>query len=220
MARVLFVFSSLFGANAELASLTESALGALGAEVRVRRVHEVALPGDVQPSAEGADIASADDLAWADGFVFSSPSHTGLLSASVKAFIDENHDAAIAGAYVNKTFTAMATSSFAHAGQERVVDALNAAAAAWGCILVPPSTTNETINRLDGNPYGLSFVLVHGRLPDVDVAKEVLAAHLTRFVAVTDAVAPLRAATPPAPASAGSSATPHTPPTAADVFGS
>ncbi|MFB8387591.1 flavodoxin family protein [Microbacterium sp. NPDC055910] len=212
MARILVVYSSLFGANAELAGLTDSALGALGAEVRVRHVREVALSRDVQPAAAEGDIASADDLAWADGFVVSSQAHTGLLSASIKAFIDENHDAAVAGAFVNKTFTAMATSNFAHAGQERVVDDLNAVGAAWGCILVPPSTANDTINKLDGNPYGLSFVLAHGKIPDVDTAKEVLAEHLGRFVAVTDAVAPLRAG-------AAAPAAGNRPPTAADALG-
>ena len=216
MARILFVFSSLFGANATLARLGESALRAAGAEVRVRRVREVALTQDVQPSAEGAELASADDLAWADGFVFSSPSHTGLLSASVKAFIDENHDAAVAGVHLNKTFTAMATSGFAHAGQERVVDDLNAVGAAWGCVLVPPSTASATMNKLDGNPYGLSFVLEHGRLPDEGVAAEVLGEHLTRFVVVTDAVSSLR--TPNDPPVVNERSAGHTPPTAADVF--
>jgi NAD(P)H dehydrogenase (quinone) len=97
---------------------------------------------------------------------------------------------------------------FAHAGQERVVDDLNAVGAAWGCVLVPPGTANTVINRLDGNPYGLSFVLEHGRIVDVDVATEVLGAHLGRFAAVTDAVATLRR---PAARLA--------PPTAAEVLG-
>lgn len=217
MARILVVYSSLFGANTELAGLVETAVKGAGAQVRLRRVREVALPDDVQPVAETAELADADDLAWADGFVVSSPAHTGLLSASIKAFVDENHDAAVAGAYLNKTFTAMATSNFAHAGQERVVDDLNAIGAAWGCILVPPSTANTTVNKLDGNPYGLSFVLEHGRLADSAIAAEVLGEHLTRFVTVTQALSGLR--------SGGDSASTSqlkqpktTPQTAADVF--
>lgn len=218
MARILVVYSSLFGANAELAGLTEAALSAAGAQVRLRRVREVALPQDVQPAAESADIASGDDLAWADGIVISSQSHTGLLSASIKAFIDENHDAAVAGDYLNKTFTAMATSNFAHAGQERVVDDLNAVGAAWGCVLVPPSTASAVINKLDGNPYGLSFVLAHGKIADTDVAAEVLAEHLGRFVSVTDALTGLRSPEQ-APTESQIAQPKGTPPTAADVFG-
>jgi multimeric flavodoxin WrbA len=96
MARILIVYSSLFGANTTLAGLAASALGATGAEVRVRRVREVALLDAVQPAVDGAKVASGDDLAWADGFVLSSQSHTGLVSASIKAFIDEHQDAAVA----------------------------------------------------------------------------------------------------------------------------
>lgn len=214
MANILIVFSSLFGANATLAEMTEKSLAAAGATVRARRVPEVVLPDEVSAEAGADALATADDLAWADGFVFTSQSHTGLLSASIKAFIDRNHDAAVAGDYLNKTFTAMATSAFAHAGQERVVDDLNAVGAAWGCILVPPSTASATMNKLDGNPYGLSFVLAHGKIPDPAVAVEVLDEHLTRFVAVTDAVAPLLGGTAaPSPKQPG-----HQPPRASDVF--
>ncbi|GAA4261798.1 flavodoxin family protein [Dactylosporangium darangshiense] len=214
MARILIVYSSLSGANAMLAGLAASALGATGAEVRVRRVPEVAFPGAVQPAADGVKAVSADDLAWADGFVLSSQSHTGLLSASIKAFIDAHHDAAVAGSYLNKTFTAMATSAFAHAGQERVVDELNAVGAAWGCILVPPSVASARLNVLNGNPYGLSFVLEQGRIPDTDAAREVLDAHLHRFAAITDAMVALSAAS----AVGGESALNRRIPTAAEVF--
>ncbi|WP_424465857.1 flavodoxin family protein [Pseudoclavibacter helvolus] len=211
MARILVLFSSLFGANAQLAGLASEALSAAGAEVRMRRVAEVALPGDVQTAAEGAAVADTADLEWADGFVFSSPAHTGLLSASMKAFIDQHHDAAVAGRFLDTTFTAMATSGFAHAGQERVVDDLNAAAAAWGCVIVPPSTANPVINKLNGNPYGLSFVLEHGKLADAALAEEAISAHLARFAAVTAAIAAGRA---PSPASSIR----KPPPTAAEVF--
>lgn len=209
MARILIVYSSLFGANAALAALAASALADAGAEVRVRRVREVALAQDVQPQAEADELVSGADLDWADGFVFGSPSHTGLLSASMKAFIDEHHDAAVAGRHLDKTFTAMATSGFAHAGQERVVDDLNAVGAAWGCILVPPSTADATLNALDGNPYGLSFVLSHGALAAGDTAVQVLSRHLARFVRITDAVRPAAPAAGPA----------HTVPTIAEVLG-
>ena len=110
----------------------------------------------------------------------------------MKAFIDANHEAAVNGKYLNKTFTGMATSGFAHAGQERVVDDLNAVAAAWGCLVVTPSTANPDLNRLNGNPFGLSFVLQHGKIADVDVVTQVLKIHFKRFVAVTEALTSLK----------------------------
>lgn len=192
MVRVLVVHSSLFGANARLAGLVQEALEESGAQVRSRGVRQVVLASAQVEPAAAIPLASADDLEWAEGFVFTSPSHTGLPSAAIKAFVDENHDAAVRGAYVDKTFTAMATSGFAHAGQERVVDDLNAVAAAWGCVLVPPSTAFDRINALNGNPFGLSFVLSHGEIVDVESASTVLRLHLGRFVSVTSALARAR----------------------------
>lgn len=198
MPKVLIVVSSLFGANARLAELTGDVLERLGAEVRLRRVPEVVFADHVQPSAKTESLASAEDLAWADGFVMGSPSHTGLLSASMKAFIDTHHDAAVAGDYLNKTFVAMATSGFAHAGQEGVVGNLNAAAAAWGCLVVPPSTADSTINALGGNPYGLSFVLERGKVSSPESVVWLLEAYFARFIAVTKATATLRSSQTPA----------------------
>jgi NAD(P)H dehydrogenase (quinone) len=214
MAKILVVFSSFHGANVELAGAVESVLHGLGAQVRTRSVREVLLRENQKTAERAFARVTADDLAWADGFVVSSPSHTGLPSASIKAFIDEHHAQAIAGAYANKTFTAMATSEFAHGGQELVVGFLNAAAAAWGCVLVPPSTAYPEINKANGNPYGLSFVLVNGRVADAKATESVLRAHLARFVAITDALASLRMGRPP-----DHGTETRTPLRAADVFG-
>ncbi|WP_273729415.1 flavodoxin family protein [Brucella gallinifaecis] len=188
MARILIAISSNFGANLVLARLLSPVLEGFGANVRIRRVEVHA------PSAELSELeyASGIDLEWADGFVFSSPSHTGLMSSAMKAFIDANHEAAVNGNYLNKTFAGMATSGFAHAGQERVVDDLNTVAAAWGCLVVTPSTANPDLNRLNGNPFGLSFVLQHGKIADVEVVTQVLKIHFKRFVAVTKALTSLR----------------------------
>lgn len=187
MVNILIAISSNFGANLTLATILENVLHGLGATTRIRRVET----NPSNPELAAVDHATAEDLEWADGFVFSSPSHTGLLTAAMKTFIDTHHDAAVAGKYLNKTFTAMATSGFAHAGQERVVDNLNAIASAWGCILVTPSTANADLNRLNGNPFGLSFVLQHGKISDIETTEEVMKVHFKRFVRITKAIAPL-----------------------------
>lgn len=220
MSKILLAFSSLFGANAQLAEVTESVLTGFGAEVRVRHVPELVFAGIMRPEVKSYEAATGEDLAWAEGIILGSPSHTGLLSASMKAFIDLNHEAAVAGDYLNKTFVAMATSGFMHAGQEGVVANLNSVAAAWGCLVVPPSTANDTINRMNGNPYGLSFVLEHGKIPDPEATKQVLETYFKRFVAVTSATAQLR----PIPSVAAHLAETQkqaagSPPTIAGVFG-
>lgn len=212
--RILIVFSSLFGANAELARLIEQTVTRAGAQGRTRGVPQLVLADRQVPQAQ-APSATSEDLDWADGLIFSSPSHTGMPSAAIKAFIDEHHEAAVKGKYVNKTFTAMSTSGYAHAGQERVVNDLNAAAAAWGCIIVPPSTANARINQLDGNPYGLSFVLTDGKLPDTETIRTLLQTHLERFVMITQSVSGMPHAAHHASATAPSASRAN----ATDVFG-
>lgn len=210
MSKILVVFSSLFGANASLADDVARILEEAGAEVRVRGVKQIVLAEAQKADAKASPEATAADLKWADSYVLTSPAHTGMLSAAMKAFVDENHDEIDAGTFLNKAFTGMSTGAYAHAGQERVVDELNAIGSAWGCILVPPSTAFADLNASDGNPYGLSFVLDHGKLPEGPAVADALQVHLRRFVAVTEALAPLREA---APAAASG------PATAAEVFG-
>lgn len=192
MARILVVFSSLFGANAELAGLIRPVLARLGAEHRLRGVAQHVLPAQMVSQAKSAVAATGSDLEWADGFIFTSQIHTGMISASMKALIDEHHDAAETGAFLDKTFTAMATGAYDHAGHEHVVDQLNTAAAVWGCVLVPPSGADAAINHQNGNPWGLSFGLRHGRIADRESASAVLQAHLRRFAAVTEVMAAAR----------------------------
>lgn len=191
MVKVLVVYSSLFGANVDLAKKSAAKLQRHGAEVRVRGVKQVVLADQQIPAARLYPDAEAADLEWADGFVFTSPAHTGLLSAAMKAFVDNNHEVAVSGQFLNKTFTAMCTAAFAHAGQERVVDELNAIGSTWGCVIVAPSTANAELNSGDGNPWGLSFGLSHGDLEESAAVEHCLDLHLGRFVAVTRCLLPL-----------------------------
>ena len=194
MSRILVVFSSLYGANAELAGMIRPALARSGAEVRLRGVAQHVLPGQMVARAKSAIAVAPADLEWADGFVLTSQVHSGMISASMKAFIDEQHDAAETGAFLDRTFTAMATGAYGHAGHEHVVDELNLAGAVWGCVLVPPSGADAALNHQNGNPWGLSFGLRHGRIADRQSAAAALQAHLRRFAAVTEVMTDGRAA--------------------------
>lgn len=190
MTQILVLFSSIYGANAALAEAAGGALESAGADVRVRGVPQLVLGKYEVDAAKAHPKATADDLAWAEGFVFTSPAHTGAMAASLKAFVDDNHDAAIAGQFLNTTFTAMATAELPHSGQEVVVNQLNGLGAAWGCVLVPPSTANSELNALDGNAFGISFTLDNGKLPEG--IQGALNDHLQRFVQVTEALASVR----------------------------
>ena len=188
--KVLVVFSSIFGANAALAEQCQAVLEEAGADVRVRGVPQLVLGQYEVASAKAHPKASAEDLEWADGYLLTSPVHTGALSASIKAFVDSEHDGAIAGKYQDKTFTSMATGELPHSGQESVVKQLNSIGDAWGCVVVAPSTANPELNNSDGNAFGLSFTLVKGKLPEG--IEPALSQHLNRFVKITEAVAAAR----------------------------
>ena len=188
--KVLVVFSSIFGANAALAEQCQAALEEAGADVRVRGVPQLVLGEYEVESAKAHPKATTEDLEWADGYILTSPAHTGAMSASIKAFVDSEHDGALAGKYEDKTFTAMATAELPHSGQEAVVKQLNSLGSAWGCVIVPPSTANPSLNASDGNAFGLSFTLEKGKLPEG--IKPVLSQHLDRFVKLTYALAAAR----------------------------
>lgn len=188
--KILVVYSGLFGANADLANRIEATLTPMDTQVRVRGVKQIVLADHQKESAAKHPIATAKDLLWADGFIFTSPAHTGSLSAAMKAFVDDNHDDAVAGKYLNKTFTAMSTSGFTHGGQERVVNELNAIAGVWGCLVVTPSTANATLNGSDGDPWGLSFQIDEASVPNNAHVTQVLEIHLRRFVQVTECLLP------------------------------
>lgn len=185
--KILVVFSSIFGANAALAEQCQEVLEEAGASVRVRGVPQLVLGSHEVESAKAHPKATTEDLEWADGYILTSPAHTGAMSASIKAFVDSQHDGAIAGKWEDKAFTAMATAELPHSGQEAVVKQLNSLGAAWGCVIVPPSTANPELNSSDGNAFGLSFTLEKGKLPEG--IKLALSQHLNRFAKVTGVLA-------------------------------
>ena len=67
--RILIVFSSLFGANAELARLVEQTVTRAGAQGRTRGVPQLVLADRQVPQAQ-APSATSEDLDWADGLSF------------------------------------------------------------------------------------------------------------------------------------------------------
>ncbi len=190
MPKVLVVFSSIFGANAALASQVEEVLRDQGAEVRVRGVPQLVLAKYEVEAAKAYPKATQADLEWADGYVVTSPVHTASLSASLKAFVDGVHEGAVAGKYEDRTFTSMVTADLLHSGQEVVAKQLNNIGEAWGCLIVAPSTASASLNAEDGNAFGLSFTLEKGKLPEN--IGPVLEEHLARFVRLTGALAPGR----------------------------
>ncbi len=175
-ARIAVIHYSATGnVHALAASLAEGATEA-GAEVRLRRVAELAPESAIVGNSRWAthrdavaDLpeATLDDLEWADGFAFGTPTRFGLPSAQLKQFLDQTGPLWARGALADKVGTAFTAASTGHGGLEATILAINTVLYHWGSLVLPVGYTDPSDTL--GNPYGASWVSRKGAGPD-DVA--------------------------------------------------
>jgi NAD(P)H dehydrogenase (quinone) len=164
-ARIAIVFYSTYGTNHQVAVAAAEAARAAGAEVRLRRIAETA-PAEVVAGQEAwkaqldkvQDIpeVSHDDMEWANGYFFISPTRYGAVASQMRAFIDTLGGLWFAGKLANKTFTAATSAQNAHGGQESTILGLYTTAMHWGAVIVAPGFTDASVAEAGGNPYGFS----------------------------------------------------------------
>ena len=168
MTNVAVIYYSSTGNTHKLAvEAVESAVKA-GAEVRLRRVAELApaeaiaaKPGWAAHLAETSDVpeASLDDLEWADVLLFGTPARYGLPAAQLKQFIDTTGGLWHQGKLANKVVSSFTSSATTHGGQESTLLALNNTFYHWSAIIVPPGYADPIqFAPANGNPYGTSHV--------------------------------------------------------------
>lgn len=165
-ARIAIVFYSTYGTNHQVAVAAAEAARAAGAEVRLRRIAETA-PAEVVAGQEAwkaqldkvQDIpeVSHDDMEWANGYFFISPTRYGAVASQMRAFIDTLGGLWFAGKLANKTFTAATSAQNAHGGQESTILGLYTTAMHWGAVIVAPGFTDASVAEAGGNPYGFSI---------------------------------------------------------------
>lgn len=147
-----------------------------GAEVRLRRVGELAKPeaiaadpGWTAHREATGDIpeATVDDLLWADAVLFGTPTRYGSMAGQLKHFIDEDTAPAWReGRFADKVYGAFVSGISRHAGSESTLLSLYTVFASWGGIIVPPGFTDPIQFRL-GNPFGTSHAsTIAGNEPD------------------------------------------------------
>ena len=164
-ARIAIVFYSTYGTNHQVALAAAEAAKAAGADVRLRRIAETA-PADVVAGQEAwkahldkvQDIpeVSHDDMEWANGYFFISPTRYGAVASQMRAFIDTLGGLWFAGKLANKTFTAATSAQNTHGGQESTILGLYTTAMHWGAVIVAPGFTDAAVSEAGGNPYGFS----------------------------------------------------------------
>ena len=165
--RILITYYSATGSVHRLAQAVEAGAEAAGAEVRLRRVAELA-PAEAIASNEGwtqhkADtddvvpVVSLDDLEWADGYAFGTPTRYGAPAAQLKQFIDSASSLWHEGKLSDKPVTTFVSSAEQHGGQEATILSLNNVFYHWGCVIVPLGYTDDIVYAAGGNPYGTSW---------------------------------------------------------------
>jgi NAD(P)H dehydrogenase (quinone) len=176
--KCVVVYYSATGTTYALARAIEEGAKSAGAEVRVRKVRELA-PEQAIASNQGwaahrletQDVPEATlaDLEWADAIVMGAPTRYGMIAAQLKQFIDTTGPLWGAGKLVNKFTSGFTSAATMHGGQESTILALYNVFHHWSSITVSPGYA-DPIQFATGNPYGTSFVSQNGTVkPDQTV---------------------------------------------------
>ena len=198
-ARVAVIYYSATGNVHRLAHAVAEGAEAEAAEVRLRHVEEFASEllisqnqhwGRHRSEVEDEPVATLDDLEWADGVAFGTPTRFGNVSAQLKQFMDQAGRLWQEGKLADRVDTAFTASMTAHGGQESTILALNNTLYHWGMLILPLGYTASEVFNAGGNPYGTSFT--SGKAVDGPDAKALAVAHyqgqrLARYATVVAA---------------------------------
>jgi NAD(P)H dehydrogenase (quinone) len=176
-AKVAVIYYSATGTVHALARAVAEGATAAGAEVRLRRVAELAPDAVIDqnpPWRQHTDAtrsvpqAAVEDLAWADAFAFGTPTRFGAPAAQLKLFIDQAVALWQEGTLADKPVTAFTSAFHRHGGNEATILSLANVFYHWGALIVPPGFTDPAVSAAGGNPYGASFAtsLSNGDGPD------------------------------------------------------
>ena len=177
MTRIAVIYYSATGNVHAIARAVAEGAEEAGAEVRLRRVNELAPPEAIDSNSAwrahadataGIPIATLEDLRWTDGLALGSPTRFGNVSAQLKQFLDTAGPLWFAGELTNKVATGFTSAGNPHGGNESTLLALYNTLYHWSAIVVAPGYTDQSIFAAGGNPYGTSHASEDG-LPGSDV---------------------------------------------------
>jgi NAD(P)H dehydrogenase (quinone) len=168
--RIAVIYYSATGNVHALARAMAEGAAAEGAEVRLRHVAELTPEmlisfnqhwGRHRSELEDQPNAALEDLEWADGIAFGTPTRFGNVAAQLKVFLDLAGELWERGALVDKVATSFTSSQTEHGGQESTILALNNTFYHWGAIVLPLGYTVHDVFNSGGNPYGASYTSNH-----------------------------------------------------------
>ncbi|MGW1991366.1 NAD(P)H:quinone oxidoreductase [Embleya sp. NPDC001921] len=177
---VAVIYYSSTGHVYQLAEAIAEGAKDAGAEVRLRKVRELAPDEAITSNPDWAEHArltedvpeaTLDDLLWADAYLFGTPTRFGNVSAQLKQFFDTTGGLWFERKLVDKFVSGFTSSDDVHGGQESTIISMYNVFMHWGAIIVPPGYADDVVSAGGGNPYGASSIHV-GKNP----SKEELAA--------------------------------------------
>ncbi len=194
--KVAVVYYSSTGTVYELAKSIAEGAEKAGAEVRLLKVRELAPDEAIAANAGWAShvaetqdvpVATAEDILWADGVIFGTPTRFGNVSSQLKQFLDTLGGQWAQGLLADKVYSGFTATATAHGGQESTLLALYNTIHHFGGIVVAPGYTDAS-KFADGNPYGTSHVNGQGAIPVDDVARNAGAFQGQRVVRIASAL--------------------------------
>ncbi|MGY1732133.1 NAD(P)H:quinone oxidoreductase [Geodermatophilus sp. SYSU D01045] len=166
MAKIAVIYYSSTGNVHQLASALAEGAEEAGAEVRLRRVPELAPEeaidsnplwrAHVDSTASEVQEATPADLEWADGYALGSPTRFGTPASQMKQFIDQLGGLWFTGKLANKGATAFTSAQNVHGGNESTILTFFNVFSHFGAVIVPPGYTDPLLFEAGGNPYGVS----------------------------------------------------------------
>ncbi len=190
--KLTVIYYSMTGNNHQLATWAANAAEEAGAEVRLRKVKELAPQHviDANPAwkahneaTKDVPEASMEDLEWADALIFSSPTRFGNVASQIKQFFDLCGGLWARGELANKVVSAMSSAQNAHGGQEQTILQLYTSMYHWGAIVVAPGYTDPSLFAAGGNPYGTSATIGEdGKIVDSEQVRAAVAYQAGRVV--------------------------------------
>ena len=166
MTKLSIIYYSSTGTVDAMARRAAEAAEKQGAEVRLRKVAEIAPDAAIasndtwqqhHEATKDEPTASPDDITWADAVIFGSPTRYGNTASQLQAFLDTLGGQWSRGELADKAYAGFTSTSTAHGGQESTLLALYNSVYHFGGVIVPPGYTDQ-IKFNDGNPYGVSQV--------------------------------------------------------------
>ena len=190
------IYYSATGTVTELARTLADESEKAGAEVRLRKVAELAPDAAVNAkpawranldATEDIPLADPEDVVWADAVLLGTPTRWGNVSAQLKMFIESLAPYWAPGALQDKVYSGFTASSTPHGGQESTLLALYNSIHHIGGVVVSPGYTDPS-KHVDGNPYGTSHVSARGKNPVDDIARKAAQVQAKRVVTMARAL--------------------------------